>query len=456
VFKFTFEGSIAPIAYFVFCILLFIFKKDYKILDLKFQKKSFFNLAFILLLLTLVLSLGAYFQVLESWCLVYFTGAFFFVWLVDKLKFPVYFGQALTLFLSILACLSFNPDSAVQRASAVIAGVSLASIYTANYKISLVPLTWLVTLIWLPQENAISTQNLFLTLISISLFVQRLLQIKFFQEDKKYFKRSALILASAFVSYLFVQNILLAPKLTNLAWAFASGMIANLLIVLLEENKIEITPFLALLIFGLTSLVSLRTLGTNGLLAVSVSTLVFVNAKYLPIATMFFLGRVLVQVFSLQYNSNITGINLMHPYVYAAQFAGLALGIIIIYALSKLKSNTIIFTLFITLIALSANFFLHEEATASLYLSFLVSAICLSLLLEPLLKEANNFVDNLIVYPFTAIGLSLLFGGVFNLGNEATKFIKLLVLAVVLVISLSLLFIQRKLSSGELISVSSD
>lgn len=135
----------------------------------------------------------------------------------------------------------------------------------------------------------------------------------------------------------------------------------------------------ALCILGILTLAASRLFGTFGWVVMATSCLCILSPRWSGYALLFWLGRVLVQGFDYQFNLNATGINLNHAYVSAALFAGFVLSWGLPQLLAGWSANRAKFTGLLMalacLLAVSANYFLHAEATGSLWIAFMTGAL---------------------------------------------------------------------------------
>jgi len=133
---------------------------------------------------------------------------------------------------------------------------------------------------------------------------------------------------------------------------------------------------------------------------------------------------VLLQTFVLNYNSNVTGINLMHPYVSASMFAGFFLSLLFTVALmrpAKAWQDSLFFLAIAASSPVVSTYFLHEEPTSG-FLSSLLTASVLLVCLAPLLNPSAepNRLDTLILLPSISLTTALISNVLLTMGNETS------------------------------------
>src|SRR5262249_16175784 len=129
------------------------------------------------------------------------------------------------------------------------------------------------------------------------------------------------------------------------------------------------------------------------------------------IAGLFWASRVLVQAYVLQYNPNVTGINMMHTNTTAAAYAGVLAILVLSVLIKELRDRRGLSAIFLAatcLTACGANYFLHSEPTGSLLVSIGVTAVLTALLSPALYQERGADQENLILVPALVTTLALI------------------------------------------------
>jgi hypothetical protein len=213
-----------------------------------------------------------------------------------------------------------------------------------------------------------------------------------------------------------------------------------------------------LAVIGLGTLVGSRLFGTLGWVVLAVAFLTLPSPRIAGVAVFFWLARTLVQGFSYQYNLNLTGINLTHTYVTAAQFAGVTL-MLLIPAMARSWKQSAAVPLLLTglavLLPALSNYFLHAEAAGSLLLALMTGAVPLTVIAPLLLSETEAVVVRPLV-PLTLVCATgaLATAPLLELGQFATREDQLQVLAGSLVaIGLLVFLLYRSLSGRDSVKV---
>lgn len=258
-----------------------------------------------------------------------------------------------------------------------------------------------------------------------------------------YWWRRMLIAASGGLFLLIVINkLLIAPKIATIA---ALGGAAYFLAYLFEkmtpaegEQGEMLKGFKSLVFIGIFTLLATRLFGMLGLCLVAAGATVARRPGIAHAAGMFFAARVLLQAFIAVYNSNVTGINIMHAYSYAAMFAGL-LSMFIVSSL--FKENDARKYLPIALVGagvtlpLVSNYFLHAEPSGALVSAALVSATILAIFLPQAYDLKLPEHENLVLVPPIMMSVAYLSGDLITMGNDAPQALKTQILTVLLVVA---------------------
>src|SRR6185369_9754581 len=77
-----------------------------------------------------------------------------------------------------------------------------------------------------------------------------------------------------------------------------------------------------LIVIGIFTLLASRLFGTVGVLVMAATTLVAIRGGVAQIAALFWITKTFAHAFTEQFNPNVTGINLTHPYSAAGLYAG--------------------------------------------------------------------------------------------------------------------------------------
>jgi hypothetical protein len=357
---------------------------------------------------------------------------------------------------------------------------------SATWEDFTLPATWLAGLYWIVTsvaEKAMPEQASLLTLmIAMAMLLRATQAVPLLKNIPLIWRALFLTVTAGLGGWLVIQNILLQPALLPWAGLFAGGTVLGFLmpssVAVTDASRTssdEAGPtqigLIALLMTGIATLIASRLFDSLGWAILAAGFIVNRQPKgYVAVGALFLLSRLLLQAFLVQYNANVTGINITHPYASAAMFAGFA-GMLIITGWFKqlaiptdFPDRDVAFNqsmpqqvtqwllcLGTVLVAGLSNYFLHAEATASLLLSLVVTGVCLGYL-------ANFKSPQLAGMPLMLMLLSLCsvlaMPEILNWGNEAEKNQKLIVLGVALLLFVIGGVVQRFSSGRKPVQVS--
>lgn len=369
----------------------------------------------------------------------------------------------------------------------------------------ILPSTWLLGLYWLvsstPESSMLLRTSLLTIVVAIGLLIRASQTLPQLNKTPRFLQALALVITGGLAAFLAIQNLLLQPTLLSWAGLFAGSLALSFLLVNpAETNGLSAigsqqespsalqASTIALLLVGIATLIASRLFDTLGWIVLAVGLLSNRRAgSYVSVAALFLLSRVLLQTFLVQYNTNVTGINITHPYASAALYVGFAVMLLLPGWLNALHDNTesalqtappqpeslpaqfteisnpveintthhpvsfqpvtlVLLSLGPILIAGLSNYFLHVEATASLLLALVVAGLGVGFLGH---FKASQTRGLLLVLGLLSIVGALASPELLGWGNEAEKSQKLIVLSAAMFSLLVAAFmVQRTMSSG--------
>ena len=333
----------------------------------------------------------------------------------------------------------------------------------------LFPVTFLIGKLWLAAGyNPASHDGLLPVVLSVALLL-RTLQVFNLPIACPFACGGLMAVIGGLATWLGVQTLI--PQLNPLNWVllFGGGILLASLLAGTEAASVEgaetgrfrlrdPNALIRLLLIGVASLVASRLFGTLGWAVLGVAALVVpVTHRTVAVAALFWLGRTLLQSFLAQYNPNVTGINIVHPYATAALYAGLVLMLVLPAVLETLplayeanQARNWRTYLPATLLVLTglfaaglANFFLHAEAVGSLLVAALVGGTGIALVYAPLRQSV------LMAVPLWLTTGCLLLNALIESGNSADKSLKLTVLGVAFVLVILLGWLNRRVAGPQ-------
>lgn len=419
----------------------------------------------------------------------YFLGGLLGYWLLSILNLSSGVRGVLLLLAGFMLTNTFTEASTLPiPLVSSIAGLTLGRLLlpTTDWADYTLPATWLIGQYWIavssPENMLQPYQSLLAIVMAVSILLRGVQNLSLLPE-KPAFIRPAFILATGSLgSWLAIQSWLLKPAFLGWIGLFAGGSLLSFLLIdppAVEESSIQkseghgsslLQGAMHLTLIGIAALVASRLFGTLGWVVLATGLLS--NRKWSQaagLAALFFLGRTLLQGFLYQYNPNLTGINITHPYASAALYVGFSAMLLLPALLNQVwgsisPSQTEPETtqpaspmtwvwLVLGNVAMGglANYFLHAEATGSLLVSLSVTALGVSLLRPYTQTSAAGYP---LLFSVLVTTGALLSQELISLGNEADKTEKLIVLGIAMVTAVVGLFICRKFSGRKPVAIS--
>lgn len=405
--------------------------------------------------------------------IVYFVGTAFFAYVLGQMNLLPWLRGLLLLAASVILTTHISSDNYQIPLLSSLAGFlvwksaeNLLEKPSSTLEDILPAFTWLAGAYWV-KVSALSAHPEFdlgvlLGTLAISILL-RWIQSPFMSDDKFQLKKIILSASGGLGVLIVIMKLLVVPSMAKIALLAGGGYLLAYLLNDKPEDKLnnkkdpEETPpvFRALgelILIGIAMLVATRLpFGMLGLLILGATAVVAPRRGIAQIAGLFFVCRVLLQAFIFQYNPNVTGINILHPYVTAALFAGLTLAIVASLLFRDLKHQNILISAFLLLSTVPvclANYFLHEEPTGSFLVAILVAVLLMAVFGPVIYGSPPRGHENIIVLPALLITTGLLANEIIVMGNEATIHQKLIVIGAMGALTLALLIFKRIGCSG--------
>lgn len=368
--------------------------------------------------------------------------------LLSQIGLPVFYRSIILLALSAaLTQLTSAPDVA-----AAITGLlswkaveNLLKRPESTFEDILPAFIFLTSAIWFKvggaTEDEVRNTSLVLCSLVIGLFL-RWSERPLVGNDPYWWRRMLIAASGGLFLLIVINKLLLAPKIATIAALGGAGYFLAYLFEKMtpaEGEKGEMLKgFKSLVFVGIFTLLATRLFGMLGLCLVAAGCTVARRPGIAQTVGIFFGARVLLQAFISVYNANVTGINIMHAYSYAAMFAGL-LSMFVVSSLFRENDarKYLPFALVgagVTL-PLVSNFFLHAEPSGALISSALVSAVLLAVFLPQAYDLRLPEHENLILAPPLMMAVAYLSGDLITMGNDAPQALKTQILTVLLVVA---------------------
>lgn len=374
-----------------------------------------------------------------------FIGAALLAFLLSRVGLPATY-RGIALLAASVALTSFVPaDNVISAVSAATLGLLASKLLdnlffaeASTYEDAVTPLAWLGGVLYLSMPgdgNATLHANMLLGVISVCLLM-RVFQRPFMTDDRWLVKRVVLASTAGLGALLVMTKLLLQTEVWDMALMIGGAVFCAYLFQnadLEGEDKVTAaTGIQQLIVIGVLTLVAARFFGTFGYLMLVPAAIVPFRGGIATYAGLFFLSRVLVQAFVSTYNENVTGINLIHPYTGAAQYAGfivVAVMFILVRELTDRRARAALFLLCGALVPMGANFYLHAEPTSSLLVSATVAGVMLAALGPALTRSATPVgFGNLLVATCMMSVAGITYGGLIEAGVNASNETRLAIL----------------------------
>lgn len=469
------------ISFFLVCALVLakeIFKGESPFSEqfkLNLKGASWKRLAIVLGVFSTLFGIAIHFNALPIDALLCFVASLLFAYSLNLVNLSGFAKGILNLALTAgLSIFVFKEDNFSSSILALISGLSVYAIGLTfsdkqeTHEIELqkpldqiLPsLIWLTGTLWIETssvgEQSATHQSFLLIILS---FVLALREIESLLPQKPFFRILLTASLGGIFAAILINNFLLAP--TFLIWSstiiggiILTGLLSKFSLSSFDERKVA-DSIISLTLIGIAAVAASRLSGAFGWVLLAVCMLLSVRCRTSKLVAFFFISRTLLQVFIVNNSQNITGINLTHPYVTGALFLGFAAVLILPSFVQSRSSSSKFYLLFGgTLLAFASNYFLHEEATASLFIALLVAGLCSTVLGDVMHKFSKSPLQEniLLLLPFLIV-VSSLASKLIEIGNTSNKTEKLLVLAIMAIISILVYIFKHNLPHSKPVEV---
>ncbi|MBZ0186939.1 MAG: hypothetical protein K8F91_11895 [Candidatus Obscuribacterales bacterium] len=321
---------------------------------------------------------------------------------------------------------------------------------------------WLVGAYWTKTTESGNWmalhQQIILGTIVVAVFI-RWIQGPFLKEDKLYVKRLTLSTFGGLLLLIMVTKMFVAMEMKDLAAIAGVGFFLSYLLQAMDANcqshSRVLTEVKQLLFVGIFTLLISRLFGMIGLMVLAASTLIVALPHAAWLAAIYWAGRVLLQSFTFDFNTNMTGINVMHAYTGAALYAGFFLALVLSLILVNVNNRKAACLLFVAMSLVgpaAANFFLHSEPTSSLMVAALTSCVLVAFLSRSIHKGDVLGHDALILVPPLLVCVGILTSELIAVGNVSDSQTRIVALALLAVLSLLVVWLAARISDQKFAS----
>jgi hypothetical protein len=382
-----------------------------------------------------------------------FAGSALLAFVLMKTGLPPFLRGVLLLSGALLFSILLPADGANLAFAASIMGVLVAKISDTllfdgdrSLEDVIAPLSWLGGVLWLnalEDQGAVPMkQAMLLGTIAVCLIL-RIVQRPFMTDDRWLVKRVVLATSGGLGVLLVITKLLLATDQAAIALLAGAGIFAaylfqNMLLPTAEEGSCGTQGVKVLIVIGMLTLIATRFFGMYGLCILAPTALVANRFSFGQFAGVYFLVRSLLQVFITVYNPNVTGINVMHSYTGAAEYAGIIIMACLALIMRDLKDRRVLALLFFgsaAAIPVLSNYYLHAEPTSSLLVASAVGGAIFAAL-GPALARGEEAAaapfENLLLLPAMMASVGTAYSGLIDAGNNATNEFKTQILAYVI------------------------
>jgi hypothetical protein len=259
-----------------------------------------------------------------------------------------------------------------------------------------------------------------------------MMQRPFMHDDKLFVKRLVLVVAGGLGMLVVVTkglNLVEYTKLSVLLGAGFGGMYAlDALSRCANDEKAggayKSAKFIKqVLIVGIFTLIASRLFGNVGVGVLAACVMVG-SVSQVPACFAAYLGaRLFEQAFAYDSVANVTGINLMHPYVSAAQYFGFFVVVALLVMIKEShdrKFDAVAIALVGTIGTALVSYFLHGESTGSYLVALGVAGIVGTVLMQVFYGDKPNRALSLMLLPGLAGAVAFLSQGLVDVGLEAS------------------------------------
>jgi len=255
-------------------------------------------------------------------------------------------------------------------------------------------------------------------------------QRPFRADDNFLLKRFTLTATGALIFLILVTKVVLAPQYAPLAVLIAAGFAFSYALdgqgvkpgTTAEEGSLDLIR--NVLIIGIITLVATRLYGDLGLIVVAATTSISFFRQAPAVAALFVAARVLEQTFDHSYVANVTGINLMHSYVSAAQYFGFFTVFALMLLLKEGRGRqfeTVAVTAVAVIGPALVNYFLHGEASCSYLIALTVAGVLVSTLGQKFFTDQEGLCASLMLVATQASAIGLLTAELIEIGNSTSN-----------------------------------
>lgn len=315
--------------------------------------------------------------------------------------------------------------------------------------------TWLVGLYWtsaagMSAGTAALQQALLLSTLTVAIFIRWVqAPLLLSADDPVFLKRLLLPISGGLMMLIIINKLLVDAGHESIALLAGGGFLLTYLLQVLERDVDG--PALArgvknILLVGIAALAATRLFGTGGLLILAATSTIGPRPGAALLAGMFFATRALLQSYVTMYDPNVTGINMMHSYATAAQYAGFLIPVVAALFVRDLKDRRMVLCVLLAAcftIPTAANFFLHAEPTGSLLVSVCVTGILVCMLSVALFQGRASDQENVILIPAQMVAVALLTSELLEKGDTATSHDRLVALAALSVVVLLIALLNQ-------------
>lgn len=364
----------------------------------------------------------------------YFAGAVALPFLLSQINVPPFLRALVLLGASVAFTCLVPADNYQIPLAAVVAGLAcwksaenLLMERESTLEDFLPSYLWLVAIYWTKTVDPASWlahhQNLVIGSFIVAILL-RWLQGPFLKQDKLYVKRLCFAVFGGLVLLIITTKLIVVMDFGKMCLLAGAGYLLTYMLQAMdkasENDSIALKSFKQLLFIGIFTLLSTRLFFTPGLIVLAISTMIATTSGAAMIAGLYWGSYVFLQTFIYKFNSNMTGINVMHTYTSAALYAGLLIAItacLLIRERVDSRAKTLLFISAALIAPPAANFFLHAEPAASLLLAVLIGSVLVALFSRPLAGLDFKGYENIMLVPGLMISVGLLTGELINKGN---------------------------------------
>ncbi len=251
-----------------------------------------------------------------------------------------------------------------------------------------------------------------------------LMQRPFMHDDKILVKRLVLVLSGGLAYLVLVTKAVNAPEYVRMAALVGAGYgMAYALDALAVKKDCATSAIKQILTIGIFTLLASRLYGNLGICALGAGCMVGHFTQIPAAAAIFFGARIFEQAFAFDHVSNVTGVNMNHPYVSAAVYLGMFTAIALMALLKDVGDRRVMAATMAVVAAASScavGYFLHSEAAGGYLISLIISSVMVAIVGQSFFPEEEEKPVSIVLVAALAVTCAVMSSDMLAFGVAST------------------------------------